>query len=251
MTTRYDHLSRLLGSRLEVDARSNPRTVGAAPAAGTYDIELERIVPDPNQPRKTVDADDLDRLSASLKSDGQLEPIRVRYDAGQDRYVIICGERRYRAAGRAGLRSLLAIVDDRDLQPDRLTHLQLVENALRSDLSPLESARAYDALMSTWNCTQVELAQRLNVSESKVSRALALLHLPAGVQGDIEAGKVGPTAAVKQARRRPVAQCKKRGGRPVRIVTAAGVVTVTPKPGQTVAAVLAAALETEQRKGAA
>jgi hypothetical protein len=105
--------------------------------------------------------------------------------------------------------------------------------------------------MSTWNCTQVELAQRLNVSESKVSRALALLHLPAGVQGDIEAGKVGPTAAVKQARRRPVARCKKRDSRPVRIATPAGIVTVAPKPGHAVAAVLMAALEAEQRKGAA
>ena len=251
MTSRYDHLAQLLGTRLEADARPNPRTVGAVPAPGTFTIDLGRIARDPDQPRKQFDDDDLDRLAASLKADGQLEPVRVRYDAGQDRYVIVCGERRYRAAGRAGLRSLLAIVDDRDLQPDRLTHLQLVENALRVDLSPLESARAYDALMSTWDCTQVELAQRLNVSESKVSRALALLHLPAGVQGDIEAGKVGPTAAVKQARRRPVARCKNRSGRPVRIATPAGVVTVIPKPGQTVATVLMAALDAERQREAA
>jgi ParB family transcriptional regulator, chromosome partitioning protein len=251
MTTRYDHLSRLLGTRLEADARPNPRAVGASPAAGTYDIELARITPDPEQPRKHFDDDELGRLAASLKADGQLEPVRVRYDAGQDRYVIVCGERRYRAAQRAGLRSLLAIVDDRDLQPDRLTHLQLVENALRVDLSPLESARAYDALMATWDCTQQELAQRLNISESKVSRSLALLHLPADVHADIEAGKVGAVAAVKQARRRPVARCNRRKSKPVRIVTAAGVVTVAPKPGQSVAAVLAAALEAEQRKGAA
>lgn len=249
--SRYDHLSKLLGDRLEVDARPNPRTVGAAPAGGTFDIDLGRIVPDPSQPRKVFDDEELDRLASSLKADGQLEPVRVRYDAGQDRYVIVCGERRYRAAGRAGLRSLLAIVDDRDLQPDRLTHLQLVENALRVDLSPLESARAYDALMSTWNCTQQELSRRLNVSQSKVSRALALLHLPAGVQVDIEAGNVGPTAAVKQARRRPVAQCKRRRPKPVRIATSAGVVIVTPKPGQTVAAVLAAALEAERQRDAA
>ena len=250
--SRIDHLNRLLGTRLEADAKPNPRTIGTTPVSGTYDIELARITPDPDQPRKTFDDDDLTRLASSLKSDGQLEPIRVRYDAGQDRYVIVCGERRYRAAHLAGLRSLLAIIDDRDLQPDRLTHLQLVENALRVDLSPLESARAYDALMSTWNCTQQELARRLNISESKVSRALTLLHLPAGVQGDIEAGKVAPTAAVKQARRRPVARCKKRQrGKPVRISTAAGVATVTPKPGQTVAAVLAAALDAERRREAA
>lgn len=250
--SRYDHLSKLLGTRLEADARPNPRTVGTTPAGGTFDIELTRIVPDQDQPRKEFADDELDRLASSLKADGQLEPIRVRYDSDRDRYVIVCGERRYRAARRAGLRSLLAIVDERDLQPDRLTHLQLVENALRVDLSPMESARAYDALMSTWNCTQQELAQRLNISESKVSRALALLRLPADAQADIEAGKVGAVAAVKQARRRPVARGKKQARpKPIRITTAAGVVVVTPKPGQTVAAVLAAALETEQRRGAA
>jgi ParB family chromosome partitioning protein len=248
---RAEHLSRLLGTRIEADARANPRAVGAAPVGGTFDIELTRIVPDPDQPRKIFDDAELELLASSLKSAGQLEPIRVRYDAGQDRYVIVCGERRYRAAGRAGLRSLLAIVDDRDLQPDRLTHLQLVENALRVDLSPLESARAYDALMSTWNCTQQELAQRLSISESKVSRALALLHLPPSVQGDIAAGKVGAIAAVKQARRKPVARCNRRGTKPVRIATPAGVVTVTPKAGQSVVAVLMAALEAERQRGAA
>jgi ParB family chromosome partitioning protein len=250
MTTKYDHLARLLGTRLETDARPNPRTVGATPVGGTFDIELGRIVRDPSQPRKEFDDDDLDRLAASLKADGQLEPVRVRYDAGQDRYVIVCGERRYRAALRAGLPTLLAIVDDRDMQPDRLTHLQLVENALRVDLSPLESARAYDALMSTWNCTQQELARRLNISESKVSRALALLALPAVVQGDIEAGKVGAIAAVKQARRKPVARCNRKP-KPARIATPVGVAVITPKSGQTVADVLVAALESERRKGAA
>jgi len=249
--SKYDHLSRLLGTRIEADARANPRTVGASPAAGTFDIELSRIVADLEQPRKHFEEEDLTLLAASLKSDGQLEPIRVRYDAGQDRYVIVCGERRYRAATRAGLRSLLAIVDDRDLQPDRLTHLQLVENALRVDLSPLESARAYDALMSTWDCTQQELARRLSVSESKVSRSLALLKLPAAVHDDIEAGKAGAMSTVKQARRKPVARCNRKGPKPVKIVTLAGVVVVTPKPGQSVHDVLAAEMEAEERRGAA
>jgi ParB/RepB/Spo0J family partition protein len=249
--SRYEHLSRMLGPRLDADARPNPRAVGAAPAAGTFQIELGRIVPDPDQPRKVFDDADLDLLAGSLKADGQLEPVRVRYDGRQDRYVIVCGERRYRAAHRAGLPSLLAIVDDRDLQPDRLTHLQLVENALRVDLSPLESARAYDALMSTWNCTQQELARRLNISESKVSRALALLRLPAGAHADIEAGKVGAVAAVKHARRKPVARCNRKTSKPTRITTPAGVVVVTPKSGQTVAAVLAAALDAERLRGAA
>jgi ParB family chromosome partitioning protein len=251
MTSRYDHLAQLLGTRLEADARPNPRTVGAVPAPGTFTIDLGRIAPDPDQPRKQFDDDDLDRLAASLKADGQLEPVRVRYDAGQDRYVIVCGERRYRAAGRAGLRSLLAIVDDRDLQPDRLTHLQLVENALRADLTPLEAGAAYRELMAVWNCNQQELAARLHVSASKVSRAIAALDLPADIQQAVDDGKVGAVAAVKQARRKTASSRKSSKPKPTRIVTGAGVVIVTPKPGQSVVDVLLAAVESEQKRGAA
>jgi len=247
--SRYDHLSKLLGGRLEADAKANPRTVGTTPAGGTFDIDLARIVPDPGQPRKHFDDAELGDLAGSLKSVGQLEPIRVRYDAERDRYVIITGERRYRAAHRAGLPTLVAIVDDQHTAPDRLTHMQLVENALRVDLSPLESARAYQQLMSAWSCSQVELSRRLSISESKVSRALALLALPAELHGDIEAGKVAPTMAVKQARRKPAAKSGRRV-KPVRISTPAGVVVVTPKQGQTVVDVLTAAL-LEQKRSAA
>jgi len=247
--SQYDKISRLLGTRLEADARANPKTIGTTPAAGICDIELGRIVADPDQPRKTFDQEELDRLAASLKAEGQLEAIRVRYDAGQDRFVVIYGERRWRAAQLAGLPSLQAIVDDRDLAPDRVMHLQLVENALRQDLSPMESARAYDALMATWNCTQQELASRLNVSPAKVSRTLALLKLPDDQQVQIDAGEAAAMSVVKKARRKPIARCKKP--KTVRISTPFGVVVVTPKKGQTVGDVLAAAMEAERGKAAA
>lgn len=247
--SKFDQISKLMGGRLEVDARHNPKTVGITPVSGTYAIDLHRITPDPNQPRKTFDDEDLDLLAGSLRDDGQLEPIRVRYDANGDRYVIVVGERRYRAAQRAGLKTLNAIVDDRQMQADRLTHLQLVENALRADLAPIEAAAAYRALMSTWACNQQELARRLHISESKVSRALAVLKLPAEKQAAVAAGKVAPTAAVKQqAKRRPTTT---RRVKPVKITTPVGVVVVTPKPGQTVADVLTAAVATLRGREAA
>lgn len=247
--SRYDRLSHLLGSRLEADARLNPKTVGTTPAAGVCDIELHRIVADPEQPRKTFDPEEVARLAASLKADGQLEAIRVRYDIVKDRFIVVCGERRWRAARQAGLKSLLAIVDDRELSPDRLLHLQLVENAIREDLSPLESARAYSALLTTWSCTQQELASRLNISPAKVSRTLALLKLPDDQQVQIDAGTAAAMSSVKAARRKPIARCKKP--KSVRISTPFGVVVVTPKKGQTVGDVLAAAMEAERGKAAA
>lgn len=249
MTTKFDQITRLMGGRLEADARHNPKTVGTTPVGGTYAIDLHRIIPDPDQPRKVFDDEDIDLLAASLRDDGQMEPVRVRYDSANDRYVIVVGERRYRAAQRAGLKTLLAIVDDRQMQADRLLHLQLVENCLRVDLAPMEAAAAYQALMSTWGCNQQELARRLHISESKVSRALAVLKLPAEKQAAVAAGKVAPTAAVKQQAKRR--QPTSRRPKPVKITTPVGTVVVTPKPGQSVVDVLAAAMSHQRGREAA
>lgn len=247
--SKFDQISKLMGGRLEADARHSPKTVGITSVGGTYAIDLHRIMPDPDQPRKDFSEEDIDLLAASLRDDGQMEPIRVRYDSVADRYVVIVGERRYRAAQRAGLKTLLAIVDDRQMQADRVLHLQLVENCLRVDLAPLEAAAAYQALMNTWGCNQQELARRLHISESKVSRALAVLKLPVEKQAAVAAGKVAPTAAVKQqAKRRPSAS---RRAKPVKITTPVGTVVVTPKPGQTVADVLRAAIDQQATKAAA
>ena len=242
---KFSQLANLVGNRLEADAQTNPRTVGTKPAGGVVAIELSRITPDPDQPRKTFSSDEITDLAKSLKRDGQLEPIRVRYDAGSDRYVIVCGERRYRASSVAGLPTVLAIVEDRDLPRDRLTALQLIENALRADLEPIEAARAYSDLMDAWGCTQVELAQRLSISQSKVSRALALLTLPADVAASLAAGEVKPSQAVRQSPRKP----RKPQTQSVTVSTPTGSVVVKPKPGQTVESVLVAALK--ERKAAA
>lgn len=250
--TKVDSLARLLGTRVAADAAHAGQTIGVRPLAAAKVVDISRIVPDPDQPRKSFDEDDLALLAGSLKDHGQQVPVQVRWDAGRDRWVLIDGERRYRAAQRAGLATLQVVVDDRPMSSDRVLELQLVENALRADLTPLESGAAYQQLMAVWHCTQQQLAARLHISPSKVSRAIAALNLPPDVQQAVESGKVGATTAVMKARRKPAAPGR-RAARPksVRVPTDAGVAVITPKSGRSTVDVLVAALDAERKRGAA
>ena len=250
-STKADALARMLGVRLTADAAHAGQTVGTTPLTTGKVIEVSRIIPDPKQPRRTFDETEIEELAASLKAYGQQQPIRVRWDAAADRWVLIAGERRYRAALKAGLPTLAATVETQPVDADRVLAFQLVENALRADLTPLEAGAAYRELMAVWNCTQQELAARLHVSQSKVSRAIAALDLPADVQQAVDDGKVGAVAAVKQARRKPASSRKSSKPKPVKVVTGVGTVIVTPKSGQSVVDVLLAALEAERKRGAA
>src|SRR5262249_51747064 len=117
-------------------------------------IETGRVVPDPNQPRKEFDDASLGRLADSLKERGQLQPIRARWDAAMDRWVIIAGERRWRAAVRAGLSTITAIEATGPMTEDEILEEQLVENCLREDLRPIEQARAYKALIASRGLSQ-------------------------------------------------------------------------------------------------
>jgi ParB family chromosome partitioning protein len=245
-----EHLTRLLGGRLEADAATAGQTVGVKSLPSAKSIEVDRIVADPSQPRTEFDDEELDRLAASLRDAGQRETIRVRWDAKQDRYVIVSGERRWRAAQRAGIPTLMAVIDEGVMADDRLLEMQLIENCLRVDLSAVESGRAYRSLMTTWNCSQRELAARLHVSESKVSRALAALDLPVAVQKEIALGNRGGTTAVKQARRKPAARAVKRQ-KSVRLSCPAGSAVVTVKAGHSLVDVLTGLLEQERVRGAA
>lgn len=249
MMKKLDALSKLVGGRLADDAGYRPQAVGTSHMHGALVIELGRIVPDPDQPRKAFDDEELNNLAESLKDVGQLEPVRVRYDADADRYVIIAGERRYRAAHRAGLPTLLAIVDDRDLSADRLTVMQLIENALRVDLAPMEAAAAYKALQGVWGCNQAELAKRLHISQSKVSRTMSLLDLPDDSQRAVATGAVKPTKAMQAAKRKRQRKTSKRQA--VRLRCPAGAATITLAEGSTVVDVLTALLDQERGRAAA
>jgi ParB family chromosome partitioning protein len=158
-------------------------------------IEVDRIVADPNQPRVEFDEESLERLARSLKERGQLQPVRVRWDDAASRYVVVVGERRWRAAKRAGLETLACVVMTGDPAPDELLEDQLVENCLREDLKPIEQARAFKSLLASRNLSQRQLAERLQVGQATIAKALALLNLPAEIQSSVDAGAIGPDVA--------------------------------------------------------
>jgi ParB family chromosome partitioning protein len=162
-------------------------------------IRLDRIVPDPSQPRTEFDADSLERLAASLKARGQLQPIRVRWDESRCLYVIVVGERRWRAAQRAGLESVACVVVSGTMTPEEILEDQLIENCLRQDLRPIEQARAYQSLMQRLDLSQRALAEKLNVSQGQVMQSLRLLDLPEPVRHSIDAGVLAPTVGYQIA----------------------------------------------------
>jgi ParB family chromosome partitioning protein len=158
-------------------------------------IRLDRIAPDPDQPRKEFDETSLDLLAESLRARGQLQPIRVRWDGAIDRYIVVVGERRYRAALRAGMEAVACVVVPGQPSAEDLLEDQLVENALREDLKPIEQARAYRALLNARSLSQRELAERLQIGHASIARALALLELPVTIQESVDQGRIAPNTA--------------------------------------------------------
>jgi ParB family chromosome partitioning protein len=163
-------------------------------------IEIGRILPDPNQPRKEFDEEALEELAASLKARGQLQPIRVRWDASLEKWIIIAGERRYRAAVRAGLPTLACLEARGNLTPEDTLEDQLVENCVREDLKPLEQAQAYKALMERRGWSYRELGEFLHISKGKIAKAVALLELPDPVQKLVVQGTLAPNTAYEVSR---------------------------------------------------
>jgi ParB family chromosome partitioning protein len=159
------------------------------------EIRLDRIVADPNQPRVEFDPESLQRLASSLRQRGQLQPIRVRWDEAMDRYVVVVGERRWRAAGLAGMASIACVVASGNPSPEEILEDQLIENCLREDLRPIEQARAFRALLTRLGISQRQLAERLQVSPPTITRALALLELPDSIQSSVDAGEIAPHTA--------------------------------------------------------
>ena len=168
---------------------------GTTAIKGARSVPLAMIVADPNQPRKDFDDDALGRLARSLKDRGQLMPARVRWSEDTGRWVLVAGERRFRAAGIAGLTHLLCVEAQRPLSGDELLEEQLTENCVREDLKPVEQARAYRALMESRGMSQRQLAEHLHVAPSSVTEALALLSLPAPIQADVDAGEIAAGTA--------------------------------------------------------
>jgi ParB family chromosome partitioning protein len=171
------------------------RWQGVTKAKDAALIPVEKIANDPDQPRKEFDPDALRRLADSLRTRGQLQPIRVRWDEDRGQYIVLVGERRWRAARLAGLPTLSCIVHEAPLGTDEKLMVQLVENALREDLKPVEQARAYRALMEANGWSGRQLAEELHIGQASVVRALSLLDLPGEVQEQVDAGDLAPSVA--------------------------------------------------------
>ena len=182
-----------------------PHLQGVTRSKDAARIAVDRIVADPGQPRTEFDPDALERLANSLRSQGQLQAIRVRWAAEQGAYVVIVGERRWRAAQMAGLATLECIIEEREIPADDLLGLQLIENCLRDDLKPVEQARAYRRLLDARGWNMSRLAAELSLHQTTVSRSLALLDLPGAVQEQVERGSLQPSAAAEIAKLRSVA----------------------------------------------
>jgi ParB family chromosome partitioning protein len=198
-----NNLTESLGARSTVPSPAPPEGAASGPdpmdgfarnrSAGL--MAIDKIVPDPNQPRETFDEESLDALARSLRERGQLLPVRVRWDAGLGKWVLVSGERRYRAAIKAGLDTLSCLFIDRELTPAEVLTEQLMENLLREDLRPIEEAKAYRKLIEINTWTGKQLAESLHISPAKVSKALSLLKLPDDVQRHVDTGQLPPSAA--------------------------------------------------------
>ena len=162
-------------------------TLGSAKQPIGEEVPLTLLHPNPNQPRTHFDPTALGELADSIRANGILQPILVRpRPAPLPGYEIVAGERRYRAAREAGLTQVPVVV--RVLSDDETLALALIENLIRQDIGPLETARAYSRLMSEFGWTQEEMGKRVGKSRVSVANHLRLLKLPAAIQEAVERG---------------------------------------------------------------
>jgi ParB family chromosome partitioning protein len=171
-----------------------------APRTGVAQLPLEAIERNPRQPRKRFDEAKLEELAASIREHGVVEPILVRREGSK--YRIVAGERRWRAAQRAGLREIPALV--RETSDREAFEIALIENIQRADLNAIEEAEAYEVLVREHDLTQEKVAERVGKERSTVANALRLLKLPGEVreavrEGQLEMGHARALLALEQA----------------------------------------------------
>ena len=159
------------------------------PTAETHSLPIQSIEPNPLQPRKTFDEEELQQLADSIQEHGIIQPLAVR-PVGEGYYQIIAGERRWRAARLAGLAEvpvLILDVDDRTVM-----EMALIENLQRQDLNPIEEANGYKTLMEDYGLTQEETAARVGKSRPAVTNSMRLLSLPEALQEMLVEGSLSP-----------------------------------------------------------
>jgi ParB family transcriptional regulator, chromosome partitioning protein len=161
-----------------------PLHASAALRGVPLEVDLDRILPNPRQPRLQMEQGPLEELAQSIRANGIIQPILVRRSA--DRFEIVAGERRWRAAQIAGL--LRAPVIVREIADDQLLQIALIENIQRENLNPIDEATAYRRLLDECAMTQEELADAVGKDRASIANHLRLLRLPADVQRQVSAG---------------------------------------------------------------
>jgi len=165
------------------DTSKNPADVGDSITI----VPLSSLRPNPDQPRKTFPDDSIEELAESIRRHGLLQPI-IAEPASEGDYIIVAGERRFRAAGRAGLTEVPVIV--RSVSSEKRLQLSLIENIQREDLNPMEEARAYHSLMELTGYTQEQVAEAVGKNRSTVANALRMLRLSEAMQSAVRDGTI-------------------------------------------------------------
>jgi ParB family chromosome partitioning protein len=176
-------LGRGLSALISSAAELRPEPAGEATALG---VAVDRIVPSPFQPRRLFDDAKIDELAASIRNQGIIQPLVVRRK--EDGYELIAGERRWRAAMRAGLADVPVVI--REASDHEALQLALVENLQREDLNPIEEASGYRRLQEEFNWSQEEMADKVGKSRPAIANALRLLSLPKEVQQEVASSKL-------------------------------------------------------------
>jgi ParB family transcriptional regulator, chromosome partitioning protein len=188
-------LNALIREPEEIAPPAGPGFSGAAAAAAPalqtradnlVDIDIELIDPSPFQPRTRFNEAALEELAQSIRSSGIIQPLIVRRKGA--RYELLAGERRWRAAQRAGLHRVPAV--SREVPDNLALEITLVENLQREDLNPMEQARAFDRLMNEFAMTQEQVAERTGKDRASVANSVRLLRLEPALQGFLEDGKL-------------------------------------------------------------
>ena len=182
-------LGRGLSALLDEAAEAAVSGEGEAPQAGVREAPIELLHRNPDQPRRDFSEADIEELAASIREKGVLQPILVRPMPGQPgEFQIVAGERRWRAAQKAGLYRMPVVV--RELDDLAALEIAIIENVQRADLNAIEEAMGYKALMERFGRTQDAVAQTVGKSRSHVANALRLLSLPEAVQLELRAGRL-------------------------------------------------------------
>ena len=188
MSTRKGGLGRGLDALIPTSVMPTEiKTQGGVVTANRDEIDVNNISANPKQPRTVFDEDQLTELALSIKEVGLLQPPVVR-SIGNGKYQLIMGERRFRAAKLAGLKSIPVIV--RQTSDDQLLREALIENIHRSQLNPLEEGAAYQQLLNDFSYTHDELAVKLSKSRPAITNTMRLLNLPPSVQRKVAAGVI-------------------------------------------------------------